>query len=231
MNSFDIEILYFINQFSQQSWAFDSTIKFISNNHLIKGGILLILFWWGWFKANNNQALVQRHLISTIIGCFFAMLVARALALLLTFRLRPLHDDNLNFTLPYSMRPTALEGWSSFPSDHAVLFYALSAGMFYISKKAGIFAIIYTTLFIAFPRVYLGLHYPSDIVVGAIVGIMIVVLCQSSSSLTKVSQTAVAFSNKRPEIFYPFLFITTYQIADMFNNSRSLVSFLIATFE
>lgn len=226
MNPFDTEIIYFINQFSQSSWTFDSTVAFISGNSIFKGVVLLSIFWWGWFTISKHQQDIRLHLIASLYSCFIAIASARALALLLPMRLRPLHEEGLDILLPYGMEPAMLGGWSSFPSDHAVLFFALSTGMFYISKKVGIFALVYTTIMIALPRIYLGLHYPTDILAGAVFGIAIALLCQSTFFLKAVSQPTLNFSNTRPQTFYPIFFIVTYQIADMFNGSRDLVEFL-----
>lgn len=203
MNPFDSIITDFLYQFSQLSHTADFTITFLSNNNLVKGDLLITVFWWGWFRVNNKQPSIQVHLIATSFSCFIALAVTKALSSLLPLRLPPMHEEGLDFTLPYSMELKMLQGWSSFPSDHAVLFYALSTGMFYISKKVGIFAFVYTTIFISLPRVYLGFHYPTDIIAGAIVGIVITLLCNSNSFIEKKAQSAQKWARTKPEIFYP----------------------------
>ena len=217
------------NHFSRFSSTFDSIIYIITLNKLIKGGVLLTIFWWGWFKSSKNNMYIRLHLISTLFACILAITCARLATLLLPFRLRPLREKGLDFLPPYGMSPGALEGWSSFPSDHAVLFYALSTGMFFISKKVGLIALSYTTLVIGLPRIYLGLHYPTDIIGGACIGIVISILWNVTAFGKKLSLPTLKLSNTNPEIYYPILFIITYQIVDMFDSSRSLIEFLNST--
>ncbi len=230
MNIFDSTIIEFINQFSQLSLFVDTTITFIAKNNLAKGGVLLTIFWWGWFRVNKRQVYVRVHLLSTLFSSLIVMAIARILALSLPFRLRPIHMESLDFTLPYNMKLTTLEGWSSFPSDHAVLFYALSTGMFYISKRTGIFAFVYTTLFISLPRIYLGLHFPTDIIGGAYLGIVITLLITSNSFINKISQNILNWSNTKPEIFYPVLFMITYQMVELFSSSLKIIETVLKMF-
>jgi undecaprenyl-diphosphatase len=224
MNHFDFQIITFTNQFSQHSWIFDKIIGSLQSNNLLKGGILSTIIWWAWFKSEDRHSHNREHIISTILSCVIAIALARALALTLPFRLRPLHEEGLHFLLPFGMIPTGWEGWSSFPSDHAVLFFTLSTGLFFISRWVGAFSLSYTILFIGFPRVYLGLHYPTDIIAGAIIGMTIALLGNIYLAKNILIQSIINWSYSKPYLFYPLFFLLTYQIADMFENSRWLVS-------
>ena len=116
-----------------------------------------------------------------------------------------------------------LDTWSSFPSDHAVLFYALSTGLFFISKRVGIGAFVYTSIMIAMPRIYLGLHYPTDIVAGAAVGVAVAAVSILCLKGNRVLRAAANWSDQKPALFYPLFFLVTYQIADMFDSGKALL--------
>jgi undecaprenyl-diphosphatase len=222
VNTSDIEVLAFFNQFSQQSELLDKAVFFISGCQLLKGGVLVAIFWWAWFEKTD---LIKKRdqIISAMISSFMAMLAARILASALPFRQRPIQDGSLLFLRPLGMGKTTIEEWSSFPSDHAVLFFALSQGIYFVSWKAGIFAFVYTVMVIALPRIYLGLHYPIDIFAGAVLGITMVMIGNKFLTQSKPLKRITNFSSSNPEMFYPLFFLLTYQIADMFEDTRHLV--------
>ena len=92
---------------------------------------------------------------------------------------------------PFSYDPTRMllipapEDYS-FPSGHtAVSFAAASAAWFMKNRKLGA-AFGVTACLIAFSRLYLYVHYPTDIFAGAVIGI----LCGAAAS--KITETAAA---------------------------------------
>jgi membrane-associated phospholipid phosphatase len=63
----------------------------------------------------------------------------------------------------------------SFPSDHAVMAGAVTAGVFLVSRRLGGIAAV-AALLIAFARVYIATHYPWDVVAGLAFGAAVVLV-------------------------------------------------------
>jgi membrane-associated phospholipid phosphatase len=169
----DHMILRFVNSFSHTSLTFDTIMVIFSQNQFVKGAVVM-LFCWAWFRTGATQDLQRRILLAGLASPFVAFLAGRLLTRVLPYRNRPIFDAALEWRPPYdptgSWAHQAPRDWSSFPSDHAALFGALAMTLFFVSRRAGLLALLYSLLFIDFPRVYLGLHYPSDILGGLMVG-------------------------------------------------------------
>ena len=58
----------------------------------------------------------------------------------------------------------------SFPSSHTATCFAMATAIYLFHKRLGIIAYIYASL-VAFSRMYLYVHYPSDVFGGVILGI------------------------------------------------------------
>lgn len=64
---------------------------------------------------------------------------------------------------------------ASFPSDHGTLAGDTIAGLFLLDRRLGFTALVFGLL-LAFSRVYVGAHYPLDVVAGLAVGAAVALL-------------------------------------------------------
>lgn len=80
-------------------------------------------------------------------------------------RMRPCQIDE-TFELLVS-RPSS----SSFPSTHSAWAFGGAVAIFLGNKKGGVIALIWAAL-IAFSRMYLFLHFPTDVLAGIVFGVL-----------------------------------------------------------
>jgi undecaprenyl-diphosphatase len=60
----------------------------------------------------------------------------------------------------------------SFPSGHAGSSFAAATAIFCMSKSKGRIAALVLAVLIAFSRLYIGIHYPTDVLAGTVTGIL-----------------------------------------------------------
>lgn len=103
-----------------------------------------------------------------VIRAFLAAILARFVIVeiirYLLPRARPFVENHVNLLIPYNQYE------SSFPSGHAAFYFALSTVVYSYNKKAGLLFFLASFL-IVISRIFVGIHWPSDILAGAGVGI------------------------------------------------------------
>jgi undecaprenyl-diphosphatase len=216
----DAAVYRFLGHFAGNPF-FDRLASHEENNNLLKGGLLFAALWYLWFRMDANQDERRRNIVAILIAAVLAIFVARTIALIAPFRMRPLFDPTLphfSYSIPINMN---LENWSSFPSDTAAYFFALAFGIAYHLRRLAIPVLLYTAAWICLPRMYLGLHYASDIVAGGAIGILVVWLSLRSDLLrSRVAGRVLSAMEAKQQCFYPLAFLLSYEMANIFGGLR-----------
>ena len=159
--SLDIALFRAINNFAAKSGGLDALGVFAAVILFPLLGVLLVLaaFTTARFKEEHWYELPLRALVAGVIAYAikFAMgaLVARPRPFV-----RFTEIQNL-----IGMEPA----YNSFPSGHASIAFALAFMVYRADRDWGIAFLILATL-VALGRIFVGVHYPLDIIGGALVG-------------------------------------------------------------
>ncbi len=160
MINLDVYILNFINGLAyRREWIDAAGVFFAKYSEYILAAVFIFLLAVGFRKY------WKMILVSLLAGAVSRLVIGWAIKALF-FRPRPFLTENVKLLYVYGADE------SSFPSGHALFYFALSTAIFVYNKKLGI--IFYLgTLAIVFSRIFVGIHWPSDILAGALIGILV----------------------------------------------------------
>jgi len=123
-----------------------------------------LLFFLLLFLLKNLKKfwpMVLTAVVAAIVSRFFIANIIRWI----WFRPRPFIDNYVNMLFSHSNE-------ASFPSGHATFYFALATVVFLWNKKAGAW-FLFGAFLICLGRVFVGIHWPSDILVGALIGVIV----------------------------------------------------------
>ena len=223
MNSFDSKILTILTNDALHSETLNHAVSVVADFYLFKGVLPLAMLCAIWFDTRQRRQWQREMVVATILGGLLALFVGRVLAHYLPFRQRPLYDLSLHLTFPIAATPEAvLRTWSSFPSDHAMMWAAVAMGIFLVSRWMGVLALLQCVFLICLPRVYLGLHYPSDVLAGMILGVGVTCVVTRKPVMERFAPAIVRFIDRFPSVSYACMFVVLFELATTFDEPREL---------
>ncbi|MFI8001536.1 phosphatase PAP2 family protein [Streptomyces sp. NPDC086010] len=168
----DVSLLYDINGLAKAAptW-FDRVMEFVGEYGIMLGMVLAVLWcWWSVRRRGTTE-----DSVTAVAGLVWAPLAA-GIALLINIPIRGFVERPRPF-LDHQGLDVLVAGKTdfSFVSDHATMAMAIAVGLFVANRKFGIAAIA-LALLEGFCRVYMGVHYPTDVIGGFALGTAVALL-------------------------------------------------------
>ena len=207
-----------VNRLASQNGVINHAVLIASEATIATGALMIGLVWCCWFSDSDKAA--RERLLLGFGAVLITAVLSRALQLSLPLRLRPLHDAMSGFQPLPGIDPTLAHHWGSFPSDHAALFFALVAVVWQRSRWLGLVALV-SALYGTLPRIYLGLHYFSDVAAGALFGIGFVLMFEHYGPRVW-AQRSFAWEQRLPGMFYGAAFLVSFEVATLFEDIRQI---------
>lgn len=157
MGEIDFIIFQQINNLAGKFVYLDALGVFFAEylGYILVGLVFLIPF----FYKKAGWKIIFHSLLAGILARFGIVELIRFFWL----RPRPFIENNVNLLVEGADK-------ASFPSGHAAFFFAISFIVYQYNKKTGLLFFIASSL-IAISRVFVGVHWPLDILAGAAVGV------------------------------------------------------------
>jgi 4-amino-4-deoxy-L-arabinose transferase-like glycosyltransferase/membrane-associated phospholipid phosphatase len=158
----DTLIFFFINR-SLQNRFFDVIMPFITGK-----AYLLMLLFAGWFFYKDRK----KAIIASVLA-------------LASFAVSDWSSEILKHIFERQRPCNVLEGVHllvgcsgsySMPSNHAVNAFAFTMPFLILFRNKIKYALIIIALLVSFSRVYVGVHYPSDVIAGGFLGLAMAIL-------------------------------------------------------
>lgn len=160
--SLDFQLFQLSNNLAGHNAFVDGLARLLVNEYFLTTvmSLILVVFWFEG-QDQNQRGRNQRAILRAVIALFMANIILK-LCNLIYFRPRPFVDHEVNLLF---YRPTD----SSFPSNPATVGFSLAIALWLCNRRLGVLLLVLATLF-GLSRIYCGVHYPSDVIAGALLG-------------------------------------------------------------
>ena len=170
IGSLDADLVIWLNGLSGNVKIFDDLMRVIASDYLVPlvFSLCLLALWF----SGRNPVERAKYPLATLVGAGALGLSNGAVMLINDNWARPRpfvdHGDQLNLLFYPPPDP-------SFPANPVAIGVAAAAAVWTVNRKFGWWMFAAASLY-GFSRLYAGVFYPTDIVVGSVVGVAVFIL-------------------------------------------------------
>lgn len=159
--SLDYALFRMVNGLAGHHHVLDALMIAIAKFSPAVLALVLAGLWLTWKERAQRCALLAA--ISAFIALGFGQIIGFAFP-----RDRPYLAHHVTLLVPHAPD-------TSFPSDHVTLAFAVAMLLWQFNRRLGTWLLLFGIL-VAFARIFIGAHYPTDVLGGAVLGTIVSLL-------------------------------------------------------
>lgn len=154
----NIDTFRVINDLGKQYSSLNSTMVFLAEYMVYFLGLIIMAYWFT--QSRKNKMMIIQAMVAFVTAELIGKLVGKLHLNYQPFAVLP----NVNKLVDHAVD-------NSFPSDHTILFFSICFSFWLVQKKTG-WVWLLLAFCVAISRIWVGVHYPFDVVTGALIGII-----------------------------------------------------------
>ena len=152
---FDVALFRWVNGLAGHHPVLDAVMSAVASYAPLVVVVVLLACWGRWTRPWQRAAALAA--LAALVALGIGQLLGMALP-----RPRPFIDMPVTVLVPHAPD-------TSFPSDHAILMFSTTVVLASVSRRLSACLAAFSCLVLV-ARVYAGVHYPADVLGGAVLG-------------------------------------------------------------
>lgn len=161
----DLQLFKLVNGLAGKSVLVDQFFSLLSDYGSLLFGLIVV---WIWFTRKGDKV-KNRYAVLFAVTIAVLALGVNYFIEFIYFRPRPFVSQTVTLLIEKSADST------SFPSNHSAGAFSIAFALFWRWKKVGIVLLVIACL-LAFSRIFVGVHYPLDVISGGMIALFAMLL-------------------------------------------------------
>ncbi|MDA1904348.1 undecaprenyl-diphosphatase [Bacillus cereus] len=155
-SQFNIDSFRTINDLGKQYSFLNPAIVFLAEYMVYIFALIILVYWFT--GSRKSRMMIIQAMVAFVIAEVIGKIVGKVHLNYQPFAVLP----DVNKLVDHAVD-------NSFPSDHTILFFSICFSFWLVHKKTGWLWLI-LALCVAISRIWVGVHYPFDVAIGALIG-------------------------------------------------------------